>query len=571
MDIFDNLVNGIVAVATPMNLLLLFAGVLMGMVVGVMPGLGPSAGLAILLPITFTLDPTGAVVMLAAVYYGAMYGGTITSVLINTPGESATVASTFDGYPLAKQGRAGPALVIAAVGSFAAGTICAVLISIASPITASIAATFGPPELFLVVVLGLLTLIVIVGGNKLLGALSALIGFAIATVGIDIGTGQQRYTFGSVELINGIDFIPVAIGLFGVGEVLHTLWRGGHLEKLDYFNVSARSKSFWPTKQDYKESAGPITRGTFLGFFVGATPGAGATVASLMSYNLEKSVSKTPEKFGKGAMAGLAGPEAANNAASSGAMVPLLTLGIPGSASTAVLIGGFMMWGLQPGPLLMEQNPEFAWGLIASMFLGNMMLLLVNVFCIPAFASIARVPFRVLGPIIIAVCVLGTFTVNGSVVEVGVMLVCGVLGFFMRRFGLSPAAMVIALVLGPMAEETLRQTMIVSGGDYGIFLERTTSLVLLLLIAMLLFLPLAARGIKHATARAVQRYGASRRLSERAATRRGEGGDGGSGRASDGGSGGPSDGSGPGDDPAPDHPGSDDPEHGRARDRVDST
>ena len=332
MDIFDNLANGIVAVATPMNLLLLFAGVLMGMVVGVMPGLGPSAGLAILLPITFTLDPTGAVVMLAAVYYGAMYGGTITSVLINTPGESATVASTFDGYPLAKQGRAGPALVIAAVGSFAAGTICAVLISIASPVTASIAATFGPPELFLVVVLGLLTLIVIVGGNKLLGALSALIGFAIATVGIDIGTGQQRYTFGSVELINGIDFIPVAIGLFGVGEVLHTLWRGGHLEKLDYFNVSARSKGFWPTKQDYKESAGPITRGTFLGFFVGATPGAGATVASLMSYNLEKSVSKTPEKFGKGAMAGLAGPEAANNAASSGAMVPLLTLGIPGSA-----------------------------------------------------------------------------------------------------------------------------------------------------------------------------------------------------------------------------------------------
>ena len=565
MDIFDNLANGIVAVATPMNLLLLFAGVLMGMVVGVMPGLGPSAGLAILLPITFTLDPTGAVVMLAAVYYGAMYGGTITSVLINTPGESATVASTFDGYPLAKQGRAGPALVIAAVGSFVAGTICAVLISVASPVTASIAATFGPPELFLVVVLGLLTLIVIIGGNRLLGALSALIGFAIATVGIDIGTGQQRYTFGSVELISGIDFIPVAIGLFGVGEVLHTLWRGGHLERLDYFNVSSRSKGFWPTKQDYKESAGPVTRGTFLGFFVGATPGAGATVASLMSYNLEKSVSKTPEKFGKGAMAGLAGPEAANNAASSGAMVPLLTLGIPGSASTAVLIGGFMMWGLQPGPLLMEQNPEFAWGLIASMFLGNAMLLLVNVFCIPVFASIARVPFRVLGPIIIAVCVLGTFTVNGSIVEVGVMLMCGVLGFFMRRFGLSPAAMVIALVLGPMAEETLRQTMIVSGGDFGIFVDRTTSLVLLLLIALLLLLPLTARGIKHAAARAVQRYGAARRLSERRAERRGEGGDP-TGRSGSTDGGDPTDG---GADPVDDAV--DDMGHPHTRDRVDTT
>ncbi len=458
MDVFDNLANGIAAILTPGNLLLLFAGVMMGMIVGVMPGLGPSAGLAILLPLTFTMDPTGAVVMLAAVYYGAMYGGTITSVLINTPGESATVASTFDGYPLAKQGRAGPALVMAAVGSFVAGTIGAVLISVAAPVTASVAATFGPPELFLVVVVGLLTLIVIVGGNKLLGALSALIGFAIATVGIDIGTGQQRYTFGSVELINGIDFIPVAIGLFGVGEILHTLWRGGHLEKLAYFNVSARARGFWPNKQDYRESAGPIARGSFLGFFVGATPGAGATVASLMSYNLEKSVSKTPEKFGKGAMAGLAGPEAANNAASSGAMVPLLTLGIPGSASTAVLMGGFLMWGLQPGPLLMDQNPEFAWGLIASMYLGNVMLLLVNIFCIPAFASIARVPFRLLGPMIIVICVLGTFTVNGSIIEVGIMLACGVLGFFMRRFGLSPAALVIALVLGPMAEESLRQT-----------------------------------------------------------------------------------------------------------------
>ena len=511
MDTFDNLANGIVAVATPMNLLLLLAGVMLGMIVGVMPGLGPSAGLAILLPLTFTLDPTGAVVMLAAVYYGAMYGGTITSVLINTPGESATVASTFDGYPLAKQGRAGPALVMAAIGSFVAGTIGAVLISVASPVTASLAATFGPPELFLVVILGLLTLIVIIGGNRLLGALSALIGFAIATVGIDIGTGQQRYTFGSVELINGIDFIPVAIGLFGVGEILHTLWRGGHLEKLAYFNVSARSRDFWPTGHDLRESVGPITRGSFLGFFVGATPGAGATVASLMSYNLERSVSKTPEKFGKGAMPGLTGPEAANNAASSGAMVPLLTLGIPGSASTAVLIGGFMMWGLQPGPLLMTQNPEFAWGLIASMFLGNIMLLLVNVFCIPAFASIARVPFRVLGPAIIVICVLGTFTVNGSIVEVAIMLGCGLLGFFMRRFGFSPAALVIALVLGPMAEESLRQTMIISGGSFGIFLDRDTSRGLLVLMVLLLVLPLVTVLIKRAAARGIARYGAMRR------------------------------------------------------------
>ena len=496
MDVFSDLGQGILAILTVQNLLLLGAGVIMGMVVGVMPGLGPSAGLAILLPLTFTLDPTGAIVMLAAVYYGAMYGGTITSVLINTPGESATVASTFDGYPLAKQGRAGPALVMAAVASFVAGTIGAVLISIAAPVTASVAASFGPPELFLVVVLGLLTLIVIVGKNRMLGALSALIGFGIATVGIDVGGGAQRYTFGSVELINGIDFIPVAIGLFGVGEILHTLWRGGHLEKLAYFSVSSRSRGFWPTRKDYSESRGSMLRGSFLGFFVGTAPGAGATVASLMSYNLEKSISRTPERFGKGAMQGLVGPEAANNAASAGAMVPLLTLGIPGSASTAVLIGGFLMWGLQPGPLLMEQNPEFAWGLIASMYLGNVMLLLVNIFCIPAFASIARVPFRMLAPIIIVVCIVGTFTVNGSIIEVAIMLACGVLGFFMRRFGMSPAALVIALVLGPLAEETLRQTMIISGGTFGIFVERTTSLVLLVVIATMVMVPLAAPHVR---------------------------------------------------------------------------
>jgi putative tricarboxylic transport membrane protein len=445
-----------------------------------------------------------------------MYGGTITSVLINTPGESATVASTFDGYPLAKQGRAGPALVMAAVASFVAGTIGAVLLSFAAPITAEFAKTFGPPEYFLIVMAGLLTVIVILKGNKLLGALSALMGFAIGTVGIDIGGGEQRYTFGSVNLINGIDFIPVAIGLFAVGEVLHTLWRGGHLEKLDFFGVSARSRGFWPNRTDFRESAGPALRGSFLGFGVGVTPGAGATIASLMAYNVEKSVSKTPEKFGKGAMAGLVGPEAANNAASSGAMVPLLTLGIPGGGATAVLLGGFLMWGLQPGPLLMTQNPEFAWGLIASMFLGNIMLLLVNVFCIPGFASIARVPFRVLGPIVLLLCVLGTFAVNKSLLDVQIMLVCGVLGFFMRIYGLSPAALVIALVLGPLAEESLRQTMVISGGSLNVFTERGTSLGILAFIVFLFTIPLIKAPLKKMSQRALLVLSPKKRDRERA-------------------------------------------------------
>lgn len=490
MDVFNDLGQGILAILTVQNILLLGAGVLMGQIVGVMPGLGPSAGIAILLPLTFGLDPVGAVVMLAAVYYGAMYGGTITSVLINTPGESATVASTFDGYPLAKQGRAGAALVMAAVASFVAGTIGAVLISVAAPLTASVASSFGPPELFLIVIAGLLTLIVVVGKNRILGAISALLGFGIATVGVDIGGGQQRYTFGSSALINGIDFIPVAIGLFGVGEIFYSLHRGGHLEELGYFSVKARSKGFWPTRTEVKESNGPMLRGSFLGFFVGTAPGAGATVASLMSYSLEKSLSKTPKKFGRGAMAGLVGPEAANNGASAGAMVPLLTLGIPGSASTAVLLGGFLMWGLQPGPLLMEQNPKFAWGLIASMYLGNVMLLLINIFAIPAFASIARVPFRILAPTIIVLCTLGTFTVHGSIIEVGIMFACGVLGFLMRSFGFSPAALVIALVLGPLAEETLRQTMIISRGSFDIFLTRGASQALLGIIVLLAAVPL---------------------------------------------------------------------------------
>ena len=520
MDIFSSLAGGLAAVLTVQNILLLAAGVTIGMVVGVMPGLGPSAGLAILLPLTFGLDPTGAIVMLAAVYYGAMYGGTITSVLINTPGESATVASTFDGYPLAKKGRAGPALVMAAVASFVAGTVGAILISFFAPLTASVAKTFGPPELFLVTVAGLLTLIVIVGKNRWLGVLSALIGFGIATVGIDVGVGQQRYTFGSSQLINGIDFIPVAIGLFGIGEVLHTLWRGGHLEHIGFKAVSVRDRSFWPTRQDFKETNGSMARGSLLGFFVGTAPGAGATVASLMSYNLEKSVSKTPEKFGKGAMAGLTGPEAANNGASSGAMVPLLTLGIPGSGSTAVLLAGFLMWGLQPGPLLMQQNPEFAWGLIASMYLGNVMLLVVNIFMIPAFASVARVPFRLLAPIVIVLCAFGTFTVNGSIIEVGVMLACGVLGFYMRRFGMSPAALVIALVLGPLAEETLRQTMVVSGGDVGIFVERTTSMWLLVTIAVLLLLPVVTPLIKRMVQFRVRDLGRRRREQAREEGRR---------------------------------------------------
>ncbi len=479
MDIFSSLLLGLSVAITPVNLAFLLAGVMLGMVVGIIPGFGPAAGIAILLPITFGMDPTGAVIMLSAIYYGSMYGGTITSILLNTPGESSTVASTFDGYPLAQQGRAGPALVMQAVASFVGGTIGVVLITLFTPLFVLVTRSFGPPEFFLLVMMGLMTLIVMVGGHWRYGVISALIGFALGTVGVDLETGQSRYTFRSAEMIGGIDFIPVAIGLFGLGELLFVFYHGMHLKGAGGIVQYQKEKRFWPEWRDYVETRFTLLRGSLLGFLIGIIPGAGATIASLMSYSLEKTVSATPEKFGKGAMAGLVGPEAANNAASSGAMVPLLSLGLPGSASTAVLLAAFIMWGLTPGPLLMTEKPEFAWGLIASMYLGNVALLALNIFAIPLFVQMIKLPYRVLAPAVIVICTMGTYSVNGSMIETGLMFVAGLFGFFMKLHGYSPAALVLALVLGPLAEQSLRQTLTISRGSLGIFVDRPASLWIL--------------------------------------------------------------------------------------------
>ncbi len=486
MDLFDNLLLGFSVAVSPLNLAYLLVGVFVGMVVGIIPGFGPAAALAVLLPITFGMEPSGAVIMLAAIYYGSQYGGTITSILLNTPGESSSVASTFDGYPLAQQGRAGPALVMQAVASFVGGTLGVVLITLLAPPFSQLARSFGPPEFFLLVVMGLSTLIVMIGGNWRLGLISALIGFALGTVGVDLETGNSRFTFGSAELIGGVDFIPVAIGLFGLGELYYAFYSGLHISGTGGIVQLQKEKRFWPTRRDYAESNGALARGSLLGFVVGVLPGAGATVASLMSYALEKSVSKTPEKFGRGAMAGLVGPESANNAASSGAMVPLLTLGIPGSAATAVLLAAFILWGLTPGPLLMAAKPEFAWGLIASMYLGNMALLALNVFAIPLFVQMIKLPYRILAPAVILVCTLGTYSVNGSIVETWIMFGAGLVGFFMKRYGYSPAALVLALVLGPLAEQSLRQSLIISRGSLSIFVDRPVSFAILLLTLALL-------------------------------------------------------------------------------------
>ncbi|MGH8705141.1 MAG: tripartite tricarboxylate transporter permease, partial [Burkholderiales bacterium] len=448
---------------------------------------------AILVPVTFGMNPVAAVIMLAAIYYGAMYGGTITSILLNTPGESATVASTFDGYPLAQQGRAGPALVMQAVASFVGGTMGVILITLLAPAFAQVTRSFGPPEFFLLVVMGLATLIVMVGGNWRYGVISALIGFALGTVGVDLETGQTRFTFGSAEMIGGIDFIPIAIGLFGLGEFYYAFYKGLHVSGTGGIVQYWKERRFWPELRDFAETRFALLRGSLLGFCIGVVPGAGATVASLMSYSVEKSVSRTPEKFGKGAMAGLVGPESANNAASSGAMVPLLTLGIPGSASTAVLLAAFLLWGLTPGPLLMTQRPEFAWGLIASMYLGNVALLALNVFAIPLFVQIIRLPYRILAPAVILICTIGTYSVSGSIVETWLMFGAGLVGFLMKLCGYSPAALVLALVLGPLAEQSLRQTLAISRGSLAIFLDRPMSLWILGITGSVLVLGILMR------------------------------------------------------------------------------
>jgi putative tricarboxylic transport membrane protein len=494
MDIFSDLVMGLSVAITPINLVYLLVGAMVGMVVGVIPGFGPSAGLAILLPVTFGMDPVGAIMMLAAIYYGAMYGGTITSILLNTPGESATVASTFDGFPLAKKGRAGPALVMQAVASFVGGTVGVILITILAPMFSQVSRSFGPPEYFLLAAMGMLTLIVMIGTNWKLGIVSALIGFALGTVGVDLETGQGRYTFGSAELIGGIYFIPIAIGLFGLGELFYAFYSGLHKTGSGGIIQIDKKARFWPDAQDFISTRWTMARHSVLGFVVGVIPGAGATIASLMAYSTERSLSKTPEKFGQGEMAGLVAPETANNAASSGAMIPLLTLGIPGSASTAVLLAAFMLWGLRPGPLFMEQNPELAWGLIASMYLGNMVLLAISVFAIPLFVQLIKVPYRILGPAVVVICTLGTFSVNASFVETYLMFAAGIVGFFMRLYGFSPAALVLALVLGPLAEEALRQTLTISRGSFGIFLERPASLWIIgVTVVLVLILPLLGR------------------------------------------------------------------------------
>jgi putative tricarboxylic transport membrane protein len=488
LDFLSNLQLGFSVALTPFNVVMAIAGVTVGILIGALPGVGPPSGVAMLLPLTFGMDPTSGIIMLAALYAGTMYGGTITAVLINTPGESASVVTCLDGYQMALQGRAGPALGIAAIGSFIAGTIGVVLLMLVSPLLARWALSFGPPETFALMLLGLTTCTLLAGDEPLKGYISMMAGLMLAMVGFDIISGDARYGFGIPEMMDGVDFLPVAIGLFGLGEVLAGAEQAG---KTQVVKGRLRLRDVLPSMADWVRSRWSIARGTLLGFALGVLPGAGPTVAAFLAYTVEKKVAKDPTRFGKGAIEGVAGPESANNAAATAAMVPMLTLGIPGSATTAIMLGGLMMWGLRPGPMLFEKNPQFVWGLIASQYIANVLLLILSTLFIPLFVRAVRIPYSILMPLIVVFCITGAYSLKNQIWDVGQMLIFGVVGYFMKKLGYSPAALVLALVLGPLAERALRQSLIISDAGLGILFTRPISGVLMALALLAVAVPVA--------------------------------------------------------------------------------
>ena len=462
-----------------------FLGCVMGTLVGVLPGLGPVAAISILLPSTYHMSPVSAIIMLAGIYYGAMYGGSTTSILVNIPGESASVITCLDGYQMARQGRAGAALGISAFGSFIAGTIATVLIMFAAPPLARIALVFGPPEYFSLMILGLAMLIYLATASMLKALIMACLGVVVGTIGTDPIHGVERFTFGSYTLMDGVGLVPVLMGLFGISEVLLTVEQS---TQVDVYKT--RIGKLLPTLEDWGKSIKPILRGTFIGFFIGILPGGTAVVSSFSAYIVEKKLSKYPEKFGTGMIEGVAAPEAANNSASQGSFIPLLTLGIPSNVVMAVLLGALLIQGVTPGPLLIKKYPEIFWGVIGSMYMGNFMLLLLNLPLIGIWVKLLKVPYAILFPMILFFCLLGVYTVNNSYVEIIIMIIFGGIGYLMKKFGYEGAPLVLAFVLSPMMENAFRQSLIMSAGGFGIFFSRPISLGLLIVTLILLILPL---------------------------------------------------------------------------------
>jgi putative tricarboxylic transport membrane protein len=466
---------------TPTNLLYCALGVVLGTLVGVLPGIGPLGGITLLLPTTFGMEPISAIIMLAGIYYGAMYGGSTTSILVNIPGEAASVVTCFDGYQMARQGRAGPALSIAAVGSYIAGSLSVLGLMLLAPVLARLALKFGPPEQFALMVFGLVILAYMGTGSVLKALMMIVVGLALAMVGIDHLSGFTRFTHGRVELGDGISFLAVAMGLFGVAEILVNVEQTAVTEI-----IKPRLATLLPTREDWRRSLGPIVRGSGVGFLIGILPGAAHIISTFVSYAMEKRLSKHPEEFGSGRIEGVAGPEAANNAATGGAMIPFLALGIPSSPATATMMVALLIHGVKPGPILMEQHPEVFWGLIGSMYIGNVMLLILNLPMVGLFVNLLRVPYHFLFPAILLICFVGVYSVNLSSTDLWVMAIFGIIGYLLRKVAFDPSPIVLAMVLGPMMEQALRQALMMSRGEFGIFLSRPIAATMLAAAVLLL-------------------------------------------------------------------------------------
>jgi putative tricarboxylic transport membrane protein len=491
MEAFTSLLNGLAIAVQPMNLLFAFIGVMLGTAVGVLPGIGPALTVALLLPVTFKLDPAGSLIMFAGIYYGGMYGGSTTAILINTPGESASLATALEGHKMAKAGRGGPALATSAIGSFVAGTLATIGIVFLAPWLVRIAIQFGPEDYFALMCVAFVTVSATFGDSPVRGLTSLFVGLTLGLVGIDVLTGQARLTFGVPELLDGVEVTTLAVGLFAVGEALFIASRRGAGSE----TVEPVRGSLWMTKEDWQRSWKPRLRGTLFGFPIGALPAGGAEIPTFLSYSTEKRLTKYPKDFGHGAIEGVAGPEAANNASAAGTLVPLLTLGLPTSATAAMMLAGFQQYGLNPGPLLFAERPDLVWGLIASLFIANVMLLVLNLPLVGLWVRLLAIPQPWLYGGILVFATMGTIAANPSVVELMMLLVFGVMGFLMRRFDFPIAPVVIGLILGPIAEAQLRRALSISLGDPMVLVQSPLSATLLAIALLALIAPFALRGL----------------------------------------------------------------------------
>ena len=488
MDLFNNLIFGFSVAFSLQNLLYCLIGVSVGTLIGVLPGIGPLGTIAILMPITYSVSPVGALIMLAGIYYGAQYGGSTTAILVNLPGETSAVVTCMDGYQMARQGRAGPALAIAAIGSFIAGTFGTLLIAVAGPPLADVALKFGSPEYFSLMLMGLVAAAVLAEGDIVKSLAMVAFGLLLGIVGTDVNTGAQRYSFGVPELTDGIGFIVVAVGVFAIGEIINNL--GGSAERRVF---TAKVSNLMPSWDDMKRSIAPILRGTGIGCFFGVLPGTGPAIASFASYMVEKKVADDPSRFGKGAIEGVAGPESANNADAQCKFIPMLTLGLPASGVMALMLGALTIQGIQPGPQVMTQRPDLFWGLIASMWIGNAMLVILNLPMIGLWVKLLQVPYRLLFPAIMAFSAIGIYSVNNSSFEIYLTALFGIIGLICMRLGFPLAPMLLGFVLGPMMEENLRRSMLMSGGDATVFVRQPISLAFIIAtVAILLVMVLPA-------------------------------------------------------------------------------